>query len=101
MANINGAFGLRPIAKLGQGSNSTGFTGYTPYEIASDNSNPRDAVYNLNDRLSGKKTLIISQTRSGLAGLKLLPSAGSPEIASSTLSVFGVCGWCLRSCCLV
>ena len=39
MANINGAFGLRPIAKLGQGSNSTGFTGYTPYEIASDNSN--------------------------------------------------------------
>ena len=39
MANINGAFGLRPIAKLGQGTNSTGTTGYTPYEIASDNSN--------------------------------------------------------------
>jgi hypothetical protein len=37
MANINGSFGLRPIAKLGGGSNSTGLTGYTPYEIASDN----------------------------------------------------------------
>ena len=39
MANINGAFGLRPVAKLGQGANSTGTSGYTPYEIASDNSN--------------------------------------------------------------
>jgi hypothetical protein len=38
MANINGSFGLRPISKLGGGSNSTGLTGYTPYEIASDNS---------------------------------------------------------------
>ena len=39
MANINGAFGLRPIAKVGQNSNSTGVSGYTQYEIASGNSN--------------------------------------------------------------
>ena len=39
MANINGAFGLRPIAKMGQNSNSMGVSGYTQYEIASDNSN--------------------------------------------------------------
>ena len=39
MANINGAFGLRPVAKLGQGANSTGTSGYTPYEIANGNSN--------------------------------------------------------------
>ena len=38
MANSNGSFGLRPISKLGSASNSTGLTGYTPYEIASDNS---------------------------------------------------------------
>ena len=37
MANINGSFGLRPISKLGGGSNSTGLTGYTPYEIANGN----------------------------------------------------------------
>lgn len=42
MANINGAFGLRPMAKLGQGANSTGISGYTPYEIANANSN---AIY--------------------------------------------------------
>jgi len=42
MANINGSFGLRPLSKLGGGSNSTGLTGYTPYEIASDNS---DKIY--------------------------------------------------------
>ena len=34
MANINGSFGLRPIAKVGQNSNSTGVSGYTQYEIA-------------------------------------------------------------------
>ena len=39
MANSNGAFGLRPIGKLGQAANSTGTTGYTPYEVASGNSN--------------------------------------------------------------
>ena len=39
MANANGAFGLRPIAKVGQNSNSTGVSGYTQYEIASGNSN--------------------------------------------------------------
>ena len=39
MANSNGAFGLRPIAKVGQNSNSTGVSGYTQYEIASGNSN--------------------------------------------------------------
>ncbi|HCT54804.1 MAG TPA: hypothetical protein DF712_20360 [Balneola sp.] len=38
MANINGAFGLRPIAKMGQNTNSMGVSGYTSYEIASDNS---------------------------------------------------------------
>ena len=39
MANSNGAFGLRPMSKLGQGANSTGMSGYTPYEIASGNTN--------------------------------------------------------------
>jgi len=38
MANINGAFGLRPIAKMGQNTNSMGVSGYTSYEVASDNS---------------------------------------------------------------
>ena len=37
MANTNGAFGLRPIGKLGSGTNSTGLT---EYRIAADNSNP-------------------------------------------------------------
>ena len=37
MANSNGAFGLKPIGKLGQATNSTGLT---EYRIASDNSNP-------------------------------------------------------------
>ena len=36
MANSNGAFGLRPYAKVGQNTNSTGLT---EYRIASDNSN--------------------------------------------------------------
>ena len=39
MANTNGAFGLRPIGKMGQNTNSTGAT---EYRIASDNSN---AIY--------------------------------------------------------
>ena len=39
MANANGAFGLRAIGKVGQNTNSTGISGYTQYEIASDNSN--------------------------------------------------------------
>ena len=42
MANSNGSFGLRPISKLGGGANSTGLTGYTPYEIANGNS---DKIY--------------------------------------------------------
>jgi hypothetical protein len=42
MANINGSFGLRPIAKVGQNSNSMGVSGYTSYEIANGNSN---AIY--------------------------------------------------------
>ena len=42
MANLNGSFGLRPISKLGGGSNSTGLTGYTPYEIANGNT---DKIY--------------------------------------------------------
>ncbi len=42
MANINGAFGLRPLAKMGQNANSTGVSGYTQYEIANANSN---AIY--------------------------------------------------------
>ena len=42
MANSNGSFGLRPLNKLGGAANSTGVTGYTPYEIASDNS---DKIY--------------------------------------------------------
>jgi hypothetical protein len=39
MANTNGAFGLRPIGKMGQNTNSTGAT---EYRIASDNTN---AIY--------------------------------------------------------
>lgn len=39
MANTNGAWGLRPVGKMGQNSNSTGVSGYTMYEIASGNSN--------------------------------------------------------------
>jgi len=42
MANINGAFGLRPVAKMGSGSNSTGVSAYTMYEIANGNTN---AIY--------------------------------------------------------
>ena len=37
MANSNGSFGLRPIGKIGQSTNSTGLS---EYRIASDNSNP-------------------------------------------------------------
>ena len=37
MANSNGAFGLSPMGRLGQSTNSTGLT---EYRIASDNSNP-------------------------------------------------------------
>ena len=36
MANINGAFGLRPLKQLGQSANTTGAT---EYRIAYDNSN--------------------------------------------------------------
>ena len=39
MANTNGAWGLRPVGKMGPNSNSTGVSGYTFYEIASGNSN--------------------------------------------------------------
>ena len=39
MANTNGAFGLRPIAKMGSNANSTGSSGYSMYEIANGNSN--------------------------------------------------------------
>lgn len=39
MANINGAFGLRPIAKMGQNTNSTGAS---EYRIAAGNTN---AIY--------------------------------------------------------
>ena len=37
MANSNGSFGLKPIGKIGQATNSTGMT---EYRIASNNSNP-------------------------------------------------------------
>jgi len=39
MANLNGSWGLKPVAKMGQNSNSTGVSGYTMYEIANANSN--------------------------------------------------------------
>ena len=39
MENTNGAWGLRPVGKMGQNSNSTGVSGYTFYEIANGNSN--------------------------------------------------------------
>ena len=42
MANLNGSWGLKPVAKVGQNSNSTGVSGYTQYEIANGNSN---AIY--------------------------------------------------------
>ena len=37
MANTNDKWGLRPLSKLGSGSNSTGVSSYSMYEIASDN----------------------------------------------------------------
>jgi hypothetical protein len=42
MANTNGAWGLKPVGKMGQNSNSTGVSGYTQYEIANGNSS---AIY--------------------------------------------------------
>jgi hypothetical protein len=39
MANTNGAWGLKPVGKMGQNSNSTGVSGYSLYEIKNDNSN--------------------------------------------------------------
>ena len=39
MANSNGSFGLRPLSKLGSGSNSTGVSAYSMYEIANGNTN--------------------------------------------------------------
>ena len=39
MANTNDKWGLRPLSKLGSGSNSTGVSSYSMYEIASDNTN--------------------------------------------------------------
>ncbi len=39
MANLNGSWGLKPVSKMGQNSNSTGVSGYTQYEIANGNSN--------------------------------------------------------------
>jgi hypothetical protein len=39
MANTNGSWGLRPVSKVGQNSNSTGVSGYSQYEIANGNSN--------------------------------------------------------------
>jgi hypothetical protein len=39
MANIQKAFGLRPISKLGSGTNSTGNSNYTSYAIANGNTN--------------------------------------------------------------
>lgn len=42
MANANGAFGLRPIQKMGSNANSNGASGYTLYEIAAGNTN---AIY--------------------------------------------------------
>jgi len=42
MANLNGSWGLKPVSKVGQNSNSTGVSGYTQYEIANGNSN---AIY--------------------------------------------------------
>tara|TARA_Y100001978_G_C23669705_1_gene423055 strand:- start:149 stop:793 length:645 start_codon:yes stop_codon:yes gene_type:complete len=39
MANTNLAFGLQPIQKLGSNVNNVGISGYTLYEIKSDNSN--------------------------------------------------------------
>ena len=38
MAHSNGSFGLRPLSKLGSGSNSTGVSAYSMYEIANGNS---------------------------------------------------------------
>jgi len=39
MANANGSYGLKPIAKMGGGANSTGNSNYTLYEIANGNTN--------------------------------------------------------------
>ena len=39
MANIQKAFGLRPISKLGSSTNSTGNSNYSMYAIANGNTN--------------------------------------------------------------
>ena len=37
MANSNGSFGLRPLSKMGGGTNSTATSNYSLYEIANGN----------------------------------------------------------------
>ena len=72
MANSNGSFGLRPIGKIGQATNSTGMT---EYRIASDNSNP---IFN---------------------GMAVIPLAGGviddlQAAAGGNVSIVGVFGGC-------
>mgnify|MGYP003649682972 CR=1 FL=1 len=72
MANSNGSFGLKPIGKIGQATNSTGMT---EYRIASDNSNP---IFN---------------------GMAVIPLAGGviddlQAAAGGNVSIVGVFGGC-------
>jgi hypothetical protein len=72
MANSNGSFGLKPIGKIGQATNSTGMT---EYRIASDNSNP---IFN---------------------GMPVIPLAGGviddlQAAAGGNVSIVGVFGGC-------
>ena len=72
MANSNGSFGLKPIGKIGQATNSTGMT---EYRIASDNSNP------------------------SVNGMAVIPLAGGviddrQAAAGGNVSIVGVFGGC-------
>lgn len=81
MANANGSFGLKPISSLGQGTNSTGVSGYTQYEIANGNTN---AIY------QGSPVIPLSTGFIDIVGaaaggtVSLLGAFGGCEYVSST-----------------
>ena len=79
MANVNGAFGLRPIGKMGQNTNSTGAT---EYRIAYDNTN---AIYQGSPvkPLAAGVIDIVGSAEGGTVGL-LGVFAGCEYVSSTT-----------------
>lgn len=78
MPNINGAFGLRPIKKLGSNSNSTGMT---EYRIASNNTN---AIFE-GSPVIPLNTGFIDRAQAAAGGnVSLLGVFGGCEFVSST-----------------